>query len=252
MRVFITGASSGIGEHLAYVYARRGSHLGLAARRKDQLNRVADTCKKFRATVDVEIYPMDVQKTKACKEAAEAFLQVTGGIDIVIANAGIGGPDHLSTGDASHINQMLITNILGVTNTVIPFIPTMTTQKSGKIVIISSVAGFRGLGGRGGYSASKAAVRIMADSWRHTLTHYGIQVSTVCPGFIETPMVGKNRFPMPFLMDVTVAAEKIVAAIERGKKTYIFPWQWRFIVPILRILPDVLIRLATYSRRTNE
>ena len=250
MNVFITGPSSGIGEHLAYVYARRGAHLGLAARRKEQLKRVAETCTDLGATV--EIYPLDVQHAKRCKEAVNTFLHAAGGIDIVIANAGVAGPDHISSGDAAHINYMLTTNILGVTNVVIPFLPRMKAQGSGKIVIVSSVAGFRGLGRRGGYSASKAAVRIMADSWRHTLTHHGIQVTTICPGFIQTPMVEKNRFPMPFLMDVAVAAEKIVAAIDHGKKMYILPWQWRVIVPVLRILPDGLIRLVTHPRRKSE
>ncbi|MFQ6606801.1 MAG: SDR family NAD(P)-dependent oxidoreductase [Fidelibacterota bacterium] len=250
MKVFITGASSGIGEHLAYVYARRGARLGLAARRKDLLRNVAKTCIELGATV--EAYPLDVRDTDACKETVAAFLQKIGGIDIVIANAGVGGPDHLSSGDATAINGMLTTNILGVTNIVIPFIPTMKAQGAGKIVIVSSVAGYRGLAGRGGYSGSKAAVRIMADSWRHSLSRYGLQVSTICPGFIKTPMVEKNRFPMPFLMETSTAAEKIAGAIHKGKKTYIVPWQWRIIVPILRSLPDSLIHLITFSHRQNE
>jgi len=241
-RIFITGASSGIGEHLAYAYARRGAILGLAARRIDRLNEVAETCRE--AGGKTFTYELDVRDEEAAKRVTHQFLKDAGGIDIVIANAGIGGKDQLGSGDPAHINRILSTNILGVTNIVVPFIPTMKNNRSGNIVIISSVAGFRGLIAHGGYSGSKAAVRIMAESWRFNLARFDIRVTTICPGFIDTPIVDNRSF-LPFLMKADLAAEKIIRAINRGKKTYIFPWQWRIVVPILRIIPDWMIKTFT-------
>jgi hypothetical protein len=239
-RIFITGASSGIGEHLAYAYAQPGALLGLAARRLDRLQQVAEQCRARGA--QTLVYEWDVRDQPRGLDIARRYLDETGGIDLVIANAGIGGEDRLASGDSTAINRILTTNILGVTNTVVPFIPTLQEQRSGTVVIISSVAGFRGLPGHGGYNGSKAAVRVIADAWRLTLHRYSIRVVTICPGFLETPLVSKNRFPMPFLMPVERAAEKIVAAVARGKRTYIFPWQWRLVVPLLKILPDWIIQ----------
>ena len=131
MKIFISGASSGIGESLAYYYAQRQATIGIAARRLAQLESVARKCKELGG--NPIIYLLDVSNQEKSKTAAEEFITKTGGIDIVIANAGIGGEDNIISGDASAINEILKINILGVTNIVIPFIPAMEKQKSGKI-----------------------------------------------------------------------------------------------------------------------
>ena len=236
---FISGASSGIGEHLAYAYAKRGATLGLAARRKERLDEVAAKCSELGG--ETYVYPLDARDKDACSQAATDFLDKNGRIDMVIANAGIGGHDDLMSGDASAINTILETNILGVTNTLMPFIPKMKEQKSGVLVNVSSVASFLKIAYHGGYAGSKVGIRRIADSWRLTLSKYNIQVTTICPGFITTPMTEDVKH-MPFLLPVETAVEKIVSAIDRGKRTFVFPWQMRLMIPLLRIMPDQFLR----------
>tara|TARA_Y100000590_G_scaffold470578_1_gene666529 strand:+ start:2374 stop:3114 length:741 start_codon:yes stop_codon:yes gene_type:complete len=240
--VFITGASSGIGESLAYYFAKEGAIVGIVARRENRLNAVAEKIKEFGGTPSV--FQLDVSDQEACKMAADQFIQDTGRIDIVIANAGIAGTDKLSSGNARTINKILSINILGVTSTIIPFIPIMKEQKSGgRICIISSVAGTRGLIGHGGYSGSKAAVRILGDSWNYSLNRQNISITVIFPGWIATEMTANHKFKMFFLMDSDTAAGKIAIAIKKRKQKYILPWQWKIIVPIFRILPRWVIKL---------
>ena len=155
-KVFITGASSGIGEYLAYAYAKQGYFVGLASRREDRLKNVASKC--FEYGSDAKVYPLDVLDGDACQKAIQDFIELPGRVDSVFANAGIGNPDKLSSGRSNAMNQILSVNILGVTNVVMPFIPHFKEQKSGKIAVISSVASFRGLAHHSAYSGSKAAV----------------------------------------------------------------------------------------------
>ncbi len=239
-RIFISGASSGIGEHLAYIYAKRGAIIGLAARRKEKLNTVAEKCREIGSKAYV--YQVDAKDRLAAKNAADEFMSKTGGIDIVIANAGIGGHDNLMSGDSTAINNIIETNVLGVTNTLIPFIPTMKEQQNGILVNVSSVASFIRAPYHGGYAGAKINIRLMADSWRLTLSKYNIQVTTICPGFIETAMTAEIK-KMPFLLPVETAVEKIVHAIDKGKKTFVFPWQMKMMIPLFRIIPDKLLRM---------
>ncbi|MEE8341297.1 MAG: SDR family NAD(P)-dependent oxidoreductase, partial [Candidatus Neomarinimicrobiota bacterium] len=142
----------------------------------------------------------------------------------------------------------LSTNILGVTNTVLPALPTMINQQSGRVVIVSSIAGFRGLPGRSSYSASKVAVRFMANSWRSSFTKDGLSITTICPGFIDTDLTSKHKYHRPFLMNVEVFAQKMVNAVENKKKTYVAPWQWRLIIPIIKIVPEWLINFVVSKK----
>lgn len=246
INIFITGASSGIGEYVAYEYAKQGATIGLAARRKDLLQTVAKKCKEL-GGIPI-IYELNVIDQKAVKKTIDDFIAQTRGIDIVIATAGISGKVELENGNSDEINRMLSTNILGVTNTVLPAIPTMIKQKSGKVVVVSSIAGFRGLPGRSGYSASKAAVRFMANSWRSSFAKNGISFTTICPGFIDTNMTSSHKYRMPFLMDVNVFAKKMVNAIEKKKKTYIVPWQWRFAIPLIKAVPEWLLNFVASKK----
>ncbi len=242
--IFISGASSGIGKALALAYADQGAVLGLTARREKLLGAVARECTDLGGTV--QIYPLDVCDQNACQSAAESFLRTAGGIDIVLANAGVGGHDGIIDGDANVINNILRTNILGVTNTLVPFIPAMKEQRSGILVNVSSVASFLPIPFHGGYSGSKVCIRLIADAWRLTLSKYNIQVTTICPGFVDTPMIDNQRW-LPFLLPVDIAAEKIMRAIARKKKTFVFPWQMRTLISFLRPIPDSLIsRVVKY------
>jgi len=238
-RIFITGASSGIGEALAIEYAKRGAILGLCARRTEKLNDVANKCKELGAK-EVLVYTLDVTDESQSTKIAKQFSDHVQEIDIVIANAGVAYSDKISSGDPSQINKVISTNVIGVTNTIIPFVPKMKETNSGKIVIISSIASFRPIAFHGGYSSSKAAVRMLADSWRMALKKYNIQLTSICPGFIVSEMTDVNKFPMPFLLQTDDAARKMVKAIDKGKKTYILPWQYKTIIYLTRWLPTPL------------
>ena len=237
-KVFIMGASTGIGKALATHYADQDTILGLAARRVDLLEDVARECRNDNAKTYV--FKVDVNDEENCSIAANEFIGITGGIDIVIANSGMGSNDDLLSGSSKRINKILSTNILGVTNTIIPFLPTMKNQNSGTIVGISSVASFIPLPNRGGYSSSKVAVRRLFDSWRPTLKEYGIKVVTICPGFIDTPMTERIKFK-PFLKDADNAAIAFAKAIEKGEKTYVYPWQMRWLVRLVKLIPQGII-----------
>ena len=237
--IWITGASSGIGKALAIEYAKRGAILGLSARRTEKLKKVAKQCEEFGAK-KVFVYALDVTNETESTNTTKQFLTDAHGIDIVIANAGVAYSDKISSGDPTQINKVISTNVIGVTNSIIPFIPKMKEEQSGKIVIISSIASFRPIAFHAGYSASKAAVRMIADSWRMALKKYKIQLTSICPGFIVSEMTDENKFPMPFLLQTDDAAKKMVKAIDKGKKTYILPWQVRMIIYLTRWLPTPL------------
>tara|TARA_B100001245_G_scaffold109845_1_gene80225 strand:+ start:1908 stop:2666 length:759 start_codon:yes stop_codon:yes gene_type:complete len=239
LNIFITGASSGIGESLAYYYSQKGYTIGITARRNDRLQTVADKCIELGGKPIV--YNIDVSDKEKCKDAAKDFMSTNKSIDIVIANAGVGGDDNILSGDPSEINRILKINLLGVTNSVIPFIPKMKEQHSGRIAIISSIASFRGLPHHGGYSASKAALRNLTESWNYTLKPYGISLTTIFPGYIDTEMTKDHKFKMPFLMHSDKASRIIANSIQQKKRKLILPWQWKFIIPIFRILPRFLI-----------
>ena len=174
-KIFITGASSGIGEAIAYEYASQGAVLGLAARRSEKLETVKTKCMELGAK-DVKNYSLDVSNTKESMSVAKDFVGFDKeGIDIVVANAGVAASDNLSSGDPTKINQNLIINIIGLTNSIVPFVPTMKSQKDGNIVIMSSIASFTAPAYFGGYAASKVAVRRLGDTWRTTLKKHNVK-----------------------------------------------------------------------------
>ena len=160
-RILITGATSGIGKELALQYAAEGVILGLTGRREALLSELAEACRRKGARA--EAYTEDVSDGPGMKAMAEAFLEAAGGIDLVIANAGMGTPDDLESGDPSRMSRLLTVNINGVINTIVPFVPRMKAQGSGHVVAIASIAGARALPHHTTYSATKACVRMLMD-----------------------------------------------------------------------------------------
>jgi len=229
------GASTGIGKSLAINYADEQVLIGLASRRIDLLEIIKEECESLNCKTF--IYKTDVRNKSECEQSAKKFIEVAGGIDILIANSGIGSSDDIFSGTSEKINRVLETNILGVTNTILPFLPRMKEQKSGTVVVVSSVASFIPIPHKGGYSASKVAVKRLFDSWRPILIENGIKAVSICPGFIDTPMTAKILFK-PFLRDTNSASKAFIKAIEVGKKTYIYPWQMKLIVKAFNILPQ--------------
>ena len=251
LKVFITGASSGIGEALAVYYAGQGATLGLAARRADYLDGLNRRLGGANAT-----FALDVRDAPALRAAAEAFISRYGVPDIVIANAGISaGTLTEYAEDLDAFRQIMDTNVFGMAATFAPFIPAMRANggESGnmrRLVGIASVAGIRGLPGAEAYSASKAAAICYLESLRLEMRPYGIKVVTIAPGYIATPMTAVNRYKMPFLLPAAQAAERFAAAIEHGTGYAVIPWQMGLVGKLLRVLPNWLYdRLFTSAPR---
>ena len=250
MRVFITGASSGIGEALAKHYAAQGATLGLAARRQ---RRLEELTAELAATLSGEhvCYPLDVVDAESLRAAAADFIARHGCPDIVIANAGVSvGTLTEESDDLPVFRRVLETNVLGVAHTFAPFIAAMRARGEGRLVGIASVAGIRGLPGAGAYSASKAALIAYLESLRGELRGSGVRVTTIAPGFIATPMTAHNPYAMPFLLPVDVAAERFARAIARGVSYTVIPWPMAIVAKLLRLLPNALYdRLAARAGR---
>lgn len=237
MKVFLTGASSGIGEALARHYAAQGATLGLFARRESELARLQATL----APATVVTYAGDVRDAAALARAGADFIARFGAPDVVIANAGVSrGTLTDEAEDLPAFRAVFDTNVLGVVQTFVPFMAAMRAARAGALVGIASVAGFRGLPGAGAYSASKAAAIAYLESLRVELHGSGVAVVTICPGFIATPLTAENPYRMPFLMAPDRAAVAMARAIARRRKFYVVPWQMAWVGRLLRIAPRFL------------
>jgi short-subunit dehydrogenase len=248
MNIFITGASSGIGEALAVRFALPGRVLGLLARRADELDRVAARCREQGATVLT--FPIDVRDAQSVHRAGRAFLAEAGHVDVVIANAGVSRRDD-DQGESARSREVIETNLLGVIHTFEPFMAEMERAGSGSLVAVSSVAGFRGLPNAGAYSASKAAVNTWMESLRIRLRGR-VHVMTVCPGFVDTPMTASNRFTMPWLLTADDAAARIEHGMARRTGVLVFPAPMRWLMAGVRLIPSALYEpAAAWALRRN-
>jgi short-subunit dehydrogenase len=238
--VFLTGASSGIGEALARHYAAEGATLGLVARRAAQLDALAASLPGRHFT-----FAADVRDTAALQAAAESFMQQAGVPDIVIGNAGVSvGTLTGEQEDLPAFETVFDINVLGLVRTFAPFVKPMQAQRSGTLVGIASVAGIRGLPGAGAYCASKSAVITYLESLRVELRDSGVKVQTICPGYIDTPMTAINPYPMPFLLSAEDAAPRLARVIARGTSYAVVPWQMGVVAKLLRLLPDAVFDFA--------
>jgi NAD(P)-dependent dehydrogenase (short-subunit alcohol dehydrogenase family) len=232
-RVFITGASSGIGAALARAYAARGATLGLVARRIDALEGLLAGLPGKHA-----IYAADVGEPEQLAVVARQFIEHFGLPDVVIANAGVSaGTLTEERGDLAVFERVLRTNLLGMVATFQPFIMAMRRAHAGQLVGISSVAGVRGLPGAGAYSASKAAVSRYLESLRVELRGSGVRVSEIRPGYIRTPMTQVNPYAMPFILDADDAAQRFIQAIDHAPARSTIPWQMGIVASLLAYVP---------------
>ncbi len=187
------------------------------------------------------IYPLDVSDSAALAAAARDFISRHGVPDIVIANAGISAGTRADlAADLAVLSRLMHTNVVGLAATLQPFVAPMRERGSGALVGIASVAGFRGLAGAGAYSASKSAAITWLEALRLELHGSGVNVITICPGYVATPLTAVNRHRMPFLMDAPEAARRIARAIAAKKRLAIFPWQMRLVFFVLRRMPNWL------------
>jgi short-subunit dehydrogenase len=249
--VFLTGASSGIGEALAIALAKKGAVLGLLARRKELLDDLATRCEA--AGGMARVYPCDVRDGEAVAAAATAFRKEFDHIDILIANAGISGKSK-ETRDLvpDAIREVIDINLMGAVNAVHAVLPDMLEKGSGQLVAISSLAGFRGLPKSAAYSSSKAAMTAFFESVRLDVASRGVDVTIIQPGFIRTPLTAGREAKMPFLMYLDDAIPHFIRAIENKKRFAAFPWQLATIVRLGRIMPAWLYDRVAGRARYRE
>lgn len=237
--VFITGASSGIGQALAHRYHQAGFRLALVARRTSEVKTWASA--QGISPASYEIYSADVSVTDSIVAAGRDCIARQGVPDVVIANAGISvGMDTAVLSDIDVMARTFATNNIGMAATFQPFVDAMVQRGSGTLVGLGSVAGIRGLPGHGAYCASKAAVISYCESLRGELRPHGVRVVTVSPGYIDTPLTQQNRYSMPFLMQPADFADRAFRTIQAGVSYRVIPWQMGVVAKLLRMLPNPL------------
>ncbi len=237
--VYITGASSGIGQALAQAYYRAGWRLALVARRSAELLEWARVA-GFEPS-RCQVYGADVRNISAITQAGRDCLASQGLPDVVVANAGISlAMDSADIDDLDVMRATLETNVLGMAATFQPFVAPLRKRGAGTLVGIASVAAIRGLPGHAAYCASKAAVVSYCESLRGECRASGVKVVTLLPGFVATPLTSKNRYPMPFLMSADVFAEHALQAISAGVSYRVIPWQMSIVAKLMSLLPNAV------------
>lgn len=234
--VLLTGASSGIGAALAVELAKRGATLGLLARREDLLKELAAKCESVGGKARVLVG--DVVDAKAVQDSADKLRNEFGKIDILIANAGIGGSNAETRNlNAVAVKKVIDINLIGAVNAVAAVLPQMLEKGSGQLVAVSSLAGIRGLPKSAAYSASKAGMTAFFESVRLDVQEKGVSVTIIQPGFIKTPLTSGRASKMPFLMELEDSIPHFINAIENRVKFAAFPWQLATFVRLGRIFP---------------
>lgn len=244
--VFITGASSGIGQALAARYAAAGWRLALVARRAEPLR---DWVRAQGLDARAQVLAADVQDIDAIVAAGQACLATQGLPDVVIANAGISvGMDTAVRDDLAVMQETLATNLTGLAATFHPFLAPMRERRSGTLVGVASVAAIRGLPGHGAYCASKAGAVAYCESLRGECRTFGVKVVTLVPGYIATPLTASNTYPMPFLMAPEAFADRAFRAIAAGDSWRVIPWPMGVVAGLLRALPNRVFDAAFAGR----
>lgn len=254
--VFITGASSGIGQALAGHYLRAGWRLALVARRGPVMRSWLES-RGGASAGDHAVYVADVSHGDSLSAAVHECLRHQGLPDVVIANAGISiGMDTGAAQDLDVLARTLATNVTGLAATFQPFLGPMRERGRGRLVAVASVAGVRGVPGQAAYCASKAAVISYCESLRSELGGSGVSVLTLCPGFVATPLTARNRYPMPFLLTADAFARRAARAIASRASYRVIPWPMAIVARVLPLLPngwfDRLMARQPRKRREGE
>jgi short-subunit dehydrogenase len=231
----ITGASSGIGEALSRALAAGGYAVTVCARREEPLRALVDGIRASGGTAAYRV--LDVTKDEDVRAVVEQAERELGPVELVVANAGVGGQAPAGKIRSGWIDQMIDVNLKGALYVICAVLPGMLERGRGQVVGVTSLAGYRGLPGSAVYSASKAGLSTFLEGIRAEVRMRGVYVTDVAPGFIATPLTAKNRHPMPFLMDADTAAARIVGAIRERRARYGFPWPMHAAMRLLRGLP---------------
>jgi len=232
--VWIIGASSGIGRELAVGYVADGWTVAASARPSDRLTDLAAQ------SPDIHAFPLDILDRDA---AARAMTHVEGALglpDLVIMNAGTHDPTPATDFDAGLANRIIATNLTGTVNVAGAVVPRFVRERRGHVVLVASVAGYRGLPYAAAYSASKAGVIALAEAFRPELHRAGVTIQVVTPGFVRTPLTDRNDFPMPFIIEADDAARRIMRGIRRGRFEITFPKRFTWWLKLMRVMPYFL------------
>ncbi len=243
--VFITGGTTGIGMELAKLYVQRGWKVGVCGRERQKFEESFETGRD-----NVHFYCVDVANREELKAAIADFSKSIG-LDLLIANAGIGYKFKTKVPDFDWSYKMVHVNLLGVMYAFEAALDVMIPRGKGQLVAISSIAGYNGLPGVSAYSATKAAVLKLCESLNLDLRQFGIDVTTICPGFVETPLTARNTHSMPFLVKAPRAAELIARAIDKKKMVYHFPFFFAGLVRILGMIPRTWYRAFMNIKAVN-
>lgn len=235
--LWITGAGKGIGRAVALEYASRGWSVAVSARTEADLVSLAEEVVAKKLPGRIYSYPADVTDGDAMSQTFKAIEQDVGEVEHVILNAGTHAPSSAKKFDGDAYRVLLEINVMGTVNGLSAVVPMFMDRKHGQIGIVASVAGYSGLPLAGPYGASKAALINMCEALKPELDSSGIGLSLINPGFVRTPLTAKNKFPMPFLMEVDAAARHIYKGMVKGKFEIAFPRAFVVILKILRMLP---------------
>jgi len=230
---WITGASSGIGRALALRLSELGWSVAASARGRSDLDALAGE-----VPGRITVFQLDVTDASACAETARQIEAALGPIDLAVFNAGSYFPTTAEDFSVGNFRKTVDVNLMGEVNCMGGVVPSMMARRAGHIVLMGSLTGLVGLPTAASYGATKAALNSIAQAFRPDFERFGITISVINPGFVKTPLTDKNRFPMPFLIGVDTAVDKIVRGIERRRFDINFPWQMAFLVRLLAALPD--------------
>jgi short-subunit dehydrogenase len=244
----VTGASSGIGWELAKSLSRAGYKVGIIARRREKLETLAQEIGQ--AGGKAAAAAADVGDRAQVVAAIRDLAAQLGPVDLLVANAGVGMPTLLDPPNVADVERMFRVNVLGVVYALEAVLPEMLRRGRGHVAAVSSLAAYKGLPGESGYCATKAAVNSYLEGLRIQLRGKGIAVTTICPGFVKTPMTASNDFHMPWLLEADEAARRIVRALRRRRKVYNFPWQLGLVMKVTAWVPDWIV--ARSMRKYNE
>ncbi len=234
--VLLVGASSGIGFELAKQLLKEDCNLSLLARRKELIDgQIKNIPGERRKIISIKC---DVTIKDEVKSAVAESIQIFGSIDVLIYNSGVSTPQSIKKFNSTQSEEVFKVNVNGFLSFIAEIVPGMIERSNGLIVGVSSLAEGRGFPRNGVYSASKAAISILLESLRIELKKYGINVITVKPGFVKTPMTDKNNFKMPFLMSSEKAAKIITAGIKKEKQIIQFPFPTVLGAKLLKLIPN--------------
>lgn len=228
-RVFVTGGSSGLGLALARHYLEQGDVVGVCSRSEQEV-----------LGGRVQHHAVDVTDGPALKMVVESFAGES--LDVMVINAGVDVRHKTPWPDVDVARKNVEVNVLGAINALDAALGIFRKRGRGRVVLVASVAGFVGLPGAGAYSASKAALLALGESYRITLARFGIVVTTVAPGPVDTPMTRGNPYRLPFTLSAEAAARRIAAAEKRGAALVVFPWPWACSLWLLSRMPRSLYR----------